>query len=110
MSQPASNLRHPADLPSAIADVPLLDGEPGASELEVDDAEDDPYRYGWRGRWAKSPDGSRKLRLILLTCEDPLDPQAVERVPEGSIQREVPVSVTGSPERCQEDDTTVTIW
>ncbi len=93
MNPPSYKLRS-ADSP-AIYDPPRRDGAfPAVRSPRIDESEEDPYRYGFRERLEKAPDGSEKLCWIPLTYEDTLDPQLGDRVSNDSIHNELTVSVS----------------
>ncbi|MCP4549756.1 MAG: hypothetical protein GY835_25150 [bacterium] len=68
MSQPTYKLRSPADAPSFVEHAPLPDVDPKEDAPEISNAEADPYYYGWRERWEKTP---RRLGEL---CRLPLSP------------------------------------
>ncbi len=110
MSRPAYNLRSSVDSLARAEPDPVPDLEPGDFAPELQDDKDDPYYYGWRERWEKSPDGAEKLRLIPLTYKDLLDPQEGDRVTEDSIHRSVTDIVAGILTRRYEKESTVAVW
>ncbi|MCP4664700.1 MAG: Uma2 family endonuclease [bacterium] len=110
MPQPAYKLRSTSDSP-AIYDPARLDEVTRVVRApRIDDTGDDPYRYGWRERWEKTPDGSEKLRVIPLTYEDTLNPQLGDRVSHDSIHSKMTRNVSGILERRYEDEPTVAVW
>ncbi len=110
MTQHAYKMRSTPDSP-AIYDPARTGGILPAVRLpRSDDTGDDPYRYGWRERLVKAPDGSEQLRRIPLTYEDTLNPQLGDYVSEDSIHWKTSRNVSGILEMRYEDDPTVAVW
>jgi Uma2 family endonuclease len=47
------------------------------------EADDDPFRYGWRLQRVRLPNGEEDVVEVPLTVEDLLDPQLGDKVPQG---------------------------
>ena len=60
--------------PDRIGDLVSGLRAPDVDESE-DELGDDPFLYGFREIWEKTPDGREKLRQVPLTYEDTLNPQ-----------------------------------
>ncbi len=109
MSQPAYKLR--STDATVIYDPARLDEVlHGAHPPETDDAEVDPYRYGWRERCETLEDGSTKLRVIPLTYDDTLNPQLGDRVSHDSIHSKLTAIISGILEMRYEEEPTVAVW
>ena len=91
--------------PARVEDVLSTVREP-----EVDDTEEDPYRYGYRERCESLPDGSTRLLWIPLTYEDTLDPQLGDRVSHSTIHTQLTVKISGILETRYEETPEVAVW
>ncbi|MCP4661597.1 MAG: hypothetical protein GY856_39860 [bacterium] len=118
MRRAAYKLRSAMDLPAAVDPVPLPDVVPstGAPEPDddeadpCDDAETDPYYYGWRERWEKTPDGGEKLYRTPLSYPDLLDPQEGDFIAEDTIHRRVVEDLANILERRYKAEPSVAVW
>ncbi len=119
MGASAYKLRPATRSPKMVEHDPLPEVESAepASELEEPDRvsfarlrSDDPFYYGWRQSWEKTPGGEEKPRWIPLTYEDLLDPQEGDVVAEDTIHRKVTEGVAGILRRRYRADPTVAVW
>ncbi|MCP4655509.1 MAG: hypothetical protein GY856_08835 [bacterium] len=118
MSRPVYKLDSAVDLPAAVDPAPLphvvpATGAPEPDDAEAvsfDDAETDPYYYGWREQWEQTPDGGEKLHRTPLTYDDLLDPQEGDFIAEDTIHRRVVEDVANILERRYHAEPTVAVW
>ncbi|MCP4655896.1 MAG: hypothetical protein GY856_10810 [bacterium] len=116
MSRTASKLRSAVDSPAAVDPAPLPEVLPAAGALDdaeadsFDDAETDPYYYGWRERWEKTPDGGEKLHRTPLSYPDLLDPQEGDFIAEDTIHRRVVEDLANILDRRYQAEPSVAVW
>ncbi len=99
----------PAPVPYGL---PATDApEPDDAEVvSFDDAETDPYFYGWREQWEETPDGGEKLHRTPLTYQDLLDPQEGDFIAEDTVHRRVVEDIANILDRRYLTEPTVAVW
>lgn len=110
VSNPAYELPPAEEAPIASETDPLLEIEQAEGVPGVDDAEDDPYVYGWREHRELTADGEDRIRRTPLTYQDLLDPQEGDFIAEDTVHRKVTEGLADILERRYSAEPTVAVW